>query len=59
LHYTRAFFQSIDKEIGEAGVGYAKLKQIGFTKPGSRDHDIFWFSLRSVLLLCLGLPAAA
>ena len=58
--HPRAFFINVDKEIGEAGVGYAKLKRIGFTKPGSRDQNIFWFLLRSVLLLlCLGLPAAA
>jgi len=40
-----AFFLSIDKEIGEAGVGYGKLKRIGVTKLGGKEQEIFWYSL--------------
>ena len=39
-----AFFLSIDKEIGEAGVGYGKLKRIGVTKLGGKEQEIFWYS---------------
>ena len=44
LAFGSAFFLSIDKEIGEAGVGYGKLKRIGFTKLGGKEQEIFWYT---------------
>jgi hypothetical protein len=40
-----AFFLTIDKEIGEQGVGYAKLKRVGFQdskSPAKAQPTVFW-----------------
>ena len=43
-----AFFLTVDKEIGEGGVGFAKLKRLGVKEPKDIQGDaraepsVFW-----------------
>ena len=38
-----AFLQTVDKEIGNAGVGYAVFKRLGFKSDQAMKEDVYWF----------------
>ena len=38
-----AFLQTVDKEIGNAGVGYAVFKRLGFKSDQTMKEDVYWF----------------
>lgn len=39
---SSAFLQTVDKEIGNAGVGYAVFKRLGFKSDQTMKEDVYW-----------------